>query len=565
MDTCFGDLVRAHGINLTCTPTEIIRGFDRICESATECYRIYGPLATRSDIVSESLKTKIAGDHDAGLTGGRILEVTYFENGLPNMITFRCRADKHTLTRRSKTILKKTADDNLCQHCSHIGYIQPTILDMKAHARRRGGDCISDCYINNRSNLEWKCSEGHTWTATCNNVVRCNSWCPVCASPGDKEEIARQVFRNLFPGHAFAKAHPTWLKGLELDGYEEELNLAFEYDGIQHMKHVPHFHRTAGAFEAQQARDAHKNLLCVENGVTLIRIPYHIGDEEMTEFVRHLLEIQGFAPEEGAADLSKVITQHAGGSRRAASFARLAVKAREHGGECLEERYIAHGSKHKFRCALGHEFYSAPIEIFAGKFCAECGGTKRKTDAMRKKILEAAGVIYHKTSRRYDKNDRSRCYVTVTRPCCGFQHETLWDNIRPGPDGHPRKGCPSCAGKARRASRRPKDMTVSGVAPAETYINNTTEIDWNCVNSPDHPQFRTTRQKLMETVRAGLPACVQCTLDNHLATHNIVGTGYAGGKSDRRKKLNWKCNTCGHQWLGQLSAAIKRPCPKCSP
>jgi hypothetical protein len=78
-------------------------------------------------------------------------------------------------------------------------------------------------------------------------------------------------------GLPFPKSYPGWLRlgkggsALELDGYCEELGVAFEYHGIQHREFVPHFHRGgAGDLEDQQARDRVKAEACEKEGVELL-------------------------------------------------------------------------------------------------------------------------------------------------------------------------------------------------------------------------------------------------------------------------------------------------------
>ena len=98
------------------------------------------------------------------------------------------------------------------------------------------------------------------------------------------EEKTRLIFERLF-GVKFTKDRPDFLKrsngrNLELDGYNKEMRLAFEYDGIQHYKFVPYFHRTYDNFIKQQERDREKDQMCRENGITLIRIPYFVTDIE---------------------------------------------------------------------------------------------------------------------------------------------------------------------------------------------------------------------------------------------------------------------------------------------
>jgi len=42
----------------------------------------------------------------------------------------------------------------------------------------------------------------------------------------------------------FIEVRPKILKGLKLDGYCEELKMAFEYDGDQHFKFLNWFHKS---------------------------------------------------------------------------------------------------------------------------------------------------------------------------------------------------------------------------------------------------------------------------------------------------------------------------------
>ena len=65
---------------------------------------------------------------------------------------------------------------------------------------------------------------------------------------------------------------------LELDGFNEEMMLAFEFQGIQHFIRQHFYQRTEADFEETRARDAFKARLCMEYGVKLIVIPYNCAD-----------------------------------------------------------------------------------------------------------------------------------------------------------------------------------------------------------------------------------------------------------------------------------------------
>lgn len=59
---------------------------------------------------------------------------------------------------------------------------RPLGLDeMHVLAEKNGGKCLSKKYVNNKTKLTWKCSEGHIWDAAPSNIKR-GGWCPKCWS-----------------------------------------------------------------------------------------------------------------------------------------------------------------------------------------------------------------------------------------------------------------------------------------------------------------------------------------------------------------------------------------------
>lgn len=69
-----------------------------------------------------------------------------------------------------------------CPKCSHkiAGEKRKlTIEDMKLIARKRGGECLSNKYINAHTKLKWKCRKGYIWEASPTSI-RGGTWCPEC-------------------------------------------------------------------------------------------------------------------------------------------------------------------------------------------------------------------------------------------------------------------------------------------------------------------------------------------------------------------------------------------------
>ncbi len=72
----------------------------------------------------------------------------------------------------------------------------------------------------------------------------------------------------------FHKYRAGWLGRLELDGFNEELSIAFEYQGEQHYRFCSIFHRTEEDLRKQQDRDKLKADLCAQRGIELVCVPY---------------------------------------------------------------------------------------------------------------------------------------------------------------------------------------------------------------------------------------------------------------------------------------------------
>jgi very-short-patch-repair endonuclease len=65
-----------------------------------------------------------------------------------------------------------------CPVCA--GNMKLTIEDAHRTAHERGGECLSNIYVNIMENLKWRCEFGHEWNATLNNVKNKHQWCPIC-------------------------------------------------------------------------------------------------------------------------------------------------------------------------------------------------------------------------------------------------------------------------------------------------------------------------------------------------------------------------------------------------
>jgi hypothetical protein len=95
------------------------------------------------------------------------------------------------------------------------------------------------------------------------------------------ERLLKAPFTSVRP--AFLKY--TTGKNLELDGYNAELKIAFEYQGIQHRQFTPLFHKTYTDFQKQVERDTWKANVCAKKGILLLSIPDTVPYESLESFI----------------------------------------------------------------------------------------------------------------------------------------------------------------------------------------------------------------------------------------------------------------------------------------
>lgn len=114
------------------------------------------------------------------------------------------------------------------------------------------------------------------------------------------EEKCRDIFQDIFR-QPFPNIRPSWMinpitgECLELDGYCAEIQtpigkgLAFEYDGAQHSRYIPHFHKNPYKFAYQVEKDKIKSKICEDRGVLLIRIPSFVNYHDLERYIRSKL------------------------------------------------------------------------------------------------------------------------------------------------------------------------------------------------------------------------------------------------------------------------------------
>jgi hypothetical protein len=154
-----------------------------------------------------------------------------------------------------------------CRKCKGHG---KGIEDIRAMAEKRGGQLLSEVFIGVDKKYDFKCSVGHSFSMTFAKM-QSNQWCSICSKGSKSEELVRVVMEQIF-GFEFKRVRPSWLKNdrnvpMELDGYSQDLKIAFEYQGRQHYE-ILHF-LVDQDLKRIQKNDRLKAKICKERGVSL--------------------------------------------------------------------------------------------------------------------------------------------------------------------------------------------------------------------------------------------------------------------------------------------------------
>jgi hypothetical protein len=229
----------------------------------------------------------------------------------------------------------------------------------------RGGEIVDvvggGTWQGSKTRLTIRCANDHKWPASASNLVYAGSWCPDCRNKG--ERIVRAIFEATF-GAEFPKSKPAWLRSpkarsLELDGYNEQLQLAFEYQG-------PHHDQDANVkLHDQLKRDA-----CSSREIRLIEVeavkrPF--PEKNVLEAVRQAFQRYGIS------DVPILSTKDFFAQERRA----LQHLARKRGLTLLSTKY-AGSEPHMWKCGNpDHAPWPAEAwRIRRGDLCSACAGNR---------------------------------------------------------------------------------------------------------------------------------------------------------------------------------------------
>lgn len=293
----------------------------------------------------------------------------------------------------------------------------------------------------------WECSLGHIWVTRVDTIVQRGDGCPYCnTSVGEK--LCREIIETAF-GKSFTKQRPDWLYSdknhkLELDGFNSDLGIAFEYNGRQHME--PNLFNK-GQLERRIDLDKQKNGLCISNEVVLVTVEEYDEISNIDDCITATREAffkQGVnLPDVSAKKLD--LDELRFPTENALFMKEVKDLVKRKGGILVTKHFIGKGKRYHIRCSEGHDLYKKLPSLRSSSWCRECDRIK-----------------YHQEMVQYAKDKNGVCLsdkYTQSQVKMDFkcQHGHVFKMSRHGMNHA--YWCPTC-GK-RKASPTSTEFSIS--------------------------------------------------------------------------------------------------------
>jgi len=365
--------------------------------------------------------------------GGKCLSSEYKNSA--TLMRWQCSAGHQWIARASSI-----KGGSWCAACANL--LPVTIQMAHETAKDRNGICLSKTLKNINSILSYKCSNGHVWQAPFRNVKE-GSCCPICSS-GLSERIIRKALEDL-TGKKFHKVRPKWLRNpetnipMELDGFNMQLKVAFEHQGIQHHEEVGFFHKSEHSFKRQRKRDSYKAKLLELHGIQLITVPALHKKIQLNELENYLRRILASLKIKIVRERKLTFgSAYDLNSHEKEILENLALRARNRGGTLAPTKYLGSIHKYDFICGNGHKFKLSPSVLKRGGWCLICGqiSTKLKLSSSIDEFIALAKDRGGKLISKHYENQN-----TQIKWACKEGH-TWW--ATPGKIKHSKRWCPVC-------------------------------------------------------------------------------------------------------------------------
>ena len=266
-----------------------------------------------------------------------------------------------------------------CPQCA-VERRMSSLERLQDHARERGGKLLSTKYTNSRAKYRWQCKLGHTWEAAAYSILNCGTWCPECAR---KQRVPTTRSLQDLQEHAASRGGRC---------------LATEYYGVR--RKVPWECRKGHRWLATPDNVLNGNRwcpVCAQRApIRLERLRKHAvqrgGECLATEYVNAHRKVawkckHGHVWQAIANSVMRLGTwcPHC----RKIGLARLQAHAASLGGRCLSKSYKNSSVKILWECQEGHRWKATAASVMNSKtWCPTCATSIWRTEAEIRDILQ---------------------------------------------------------------------------------------------------------------------------------------------------------------------------------
>ena len=333
-----------------------------------------------------------------------------------NSVKIRCKDHNYIFEKLPELLLKGHGCPKCTKEKFQLEHSSKQLEEIKTFIEKFNGKCLSTKYIDNTTNMQFKCEHGHKFWESWSDIKNALRWCPKCSS--NKligESIARQILEHLLQ-IKFPSTFIPELQGLQLDGYNKKHKIAFEYQGYQHYTIKSHFQNSSKDYKAQLERDNKKKELCKKEGITLLEILEFktIRKNRIRIFYDRVFKVVKkvgleYVDSEFKLDLVDLFRGKTGSLYEKA-------KTIVNGKGGFLQDYIGSESKHYFICSNGHKIENRVLSVII-KSKAECPKC-----IANNKYLELKAVIENRGGKLIDKKIKPRGFSESYQWVCDKGH-----------------------------------------------------------------------------------------------------------------------------------------------